>query len=137
MNPRISYTRRSRGSLGASASGLLTRAAAIAAGALILVAGLFVSAVVFSVLLVVGLVAGGWLWWKTRHVRRELRERMEAMQHMQADAASGDPLRDAFRAHFRDGAFDPSHRGGRGNGDVIDGDYIRDPERPSNPSEAR
>jgi UPF0716 family protein affecting phage T7 exclusion len=106
-NPRLRYSgARGRGFLPASAAGLLGRAVAIAAGGLILVAGLFVSAVVFSMMLVVGLAAGGWLWWKTRHVRRELRERMEEMRGMQP----GDHVRGA---------------------DVIDGDYIRNSDRPA------
>ena len=105
-NPRLRYSGdRGRGFLPAGASGLFGRALAIAAGGLVLIAGLFVSAVVFSVMLVVGLAAGGWLWWKTRHVRRDLRERLAEMQRMQAGERAP-------------------------NADVIDGDYIRDPDRP-------
>ncbi len=106
-NPRLRYSDdRGRGFLPAGATGFLGRALAVAAGGLVLLAGLFVSAVVFSVMLVVGLAAGGWLWWKTRHLRRDLRERMQDMQRMQA--------------------------GERGRGaDIIDGDYIRDPNRPA------
>jgi hypothetical protein len=84
---------------------------------MMLVAGLFVSAVVFSVLLVAGVVAGGWFWWKTRDLRRQLGERMAQMQQMQAGRQSrGAP---ADSSH-------PSHPS-----DVIDGDYIRETERPT------
>ena len=31
------------------------------------------SLVLFAVLAVVALIGGGWLWWKTRHLRKELR----------------------------------------------------------------
>lgn len=124
-NPRLRYSGdRGRGFLPAGASGFLARAVAIAAGGLILLAGLFVSAVVFSVMLVVGLAAGGWLWWKTRHLRRDLRARMDEMRRMQAGETFNDPLRGS--------GFDPLRRGERGrDGDVIDGDYIRDPDRPA------
>ncbi len=47
--------------------------------AAVLVAGFMFSLLVFAILLVVAVVAGGWWWWKTRHLRRELRERMEQM----------------------------------------------------------
>lgn len=129
-NPRLRYAGdRGRGFLRAGASGLLGRALAIAAGGVILVAGLFVSAVVFSVMLVVGLVAGGWLWWKTRHLRRDLRHRMDEMRRMHGGEAAGDPLQEAFRGSFRGEPFRGAARG-RDDG-VIDGDYIRDPDRPT------
>jgi len=118
MNPRIDYSSSPRGrSGGLLNAGPFSKALAIVAGGMMLVAGLFVSAVVFSVLLVAGVVAGGWFWWKTRDLRKQLGERMAQMQQMQAgrhatgaSADSSDPS-------------DPS--------DVIDGDYIRETERPT------
>src|SRR5690606_32214697 len=120
---------RGRGFLPAGASGILGRALAIAAGGVILLAGLFVSAVVFSVMLVVALVAGGWLWWKPRPLGRALRDRMAEMRRMQAAEAAGGPLHEAFRDPLRGTAFDGLRRTGRGrDADIIDGDYIRDPD---------
>jgi Flp pilus assembly protein TadB len=42
--------------------------------AAIFIATLMFSALVFAVLLVVGLGAAGWFWWRTRELRRVLRE---------------------------------------------------------------
>ena len=42
-------------------------------GAVLLVLAFAFSLVLFAVLAVVALIGGSWLWWKTRHVRRELR----------------------------------------------------------------
>lgn len=98
------------GSLRAGPAGPLGRALAVIVGGMILVAGLFVSALVFSVLIAVGIVAGGWFWWKTRDLRRQLRERMAQMQRMDAGPPPGDPGRD------------PS-------GQVLDGDFIREADR--------
>ena len=47
-------------------------------GAALLVAGFMLSMVVFAVLAALALVAWGYLWWKTRDLRRELRERPAA-----------------------------------------------------------
>ena len=103
---------RPNGSLRLGPPGPLGRALTIIAGGLVLVAGLFVSAVIFSVLLVVGVVAGGWFWWKTRALRRQLGERMAQMQRMQAGQRPGDAVRD------------PS-------GEVLDGDFIQEGDRRS------
>ncbi len=109
----------------ARAAGPIGRALALVAGGLVLVAALFVSAIVFSVLLVAGAIAGGWFWWKTRGLRREIRERLAQMQQMQAGdgapAASG-PF------GFATGA-DARTRPGEA-GDVIDGDFIRESQPP-------
>ncbi len=43
-------------------------------GAAMLVLAFVFSIVVFAVLAALAVIAGGWLWWKTRHVRRDLRE---------------------------------------------------------------
>jgi hypothetical protein len=61
------------------------------------------SLLVFAVLLVAGLVVGGWWWWKTRHLRRELRERMAQMAQEVQDEQAG--------------------------GRVIEGEVIRDPDQ--------
>ena len=108
---RILLSSPRHGSPGAALrSGPLGRALAVVAGGVILVAGLFVSAVVFSVLLVVGVAAGGWFWWKTRELRRQLRERMAQVQRMQAARAPAGP------------AGEPA-------GEVLDGDFIREAGR--------
>lgn len=91
-----------------SSGGLLGKlVTAIIAGAM-LVAAVFLSVFLFAGMAVLALVAGGWLWWRTRRIRRELRatldaaERRMAEERRQADGGSTGTL-----------------------GDVIDGDFIR------------
>lgn len=43
-------------------------------GAITLVLAFAFSIVIFAILAAGAVVAGGWLWWKTRHLRKELRE---------------------------------------------------------------
>src|SRR5688500_18176425 len=108
------------GSLRARAAGPIGRVLAVVAGSLVLVAALFVSAIVFSVLLVVGAVAGGWFWWKTRGLRREIRERLAQMQQMQSGQGPGVPA-----------GWAPSPRPAearRRTDDIIDGDFVREKE---------
>lgn len=92
--------------------GLLGRALAIAAAGLFLVAGLFISAVVFSVMLVAGLIGGGWLWWKSRHLRRDLRERIAQMQATHAERRP------------------PAGQAPGRSGDVLEGDFIQEADPP-------
>jgi cyanate permease len=61
-----------------TASGVLGKALTLIVGAALLVAGFMLSMVVFAVLAALALVAWGYLWWKTRDLRRELRERPAA-----------------------------------------------------------
>jgi hypothetical protein len=115
MNNRIhiQYSAPGRGRragwLRSRAAGPIGRALALITGAFVLVAALFVSAIVFSVLLVVGVVAGGWFWWKTRALRKDLGERLAQMQRMTAGPSPD--LR----------ARDPA-------AEVIDGDFIHEAE---------
>lgn len=53
--------------------------AIVVAGAAVAVASAFaISLVILAIALAVVLVFGGYLWWKTRDVRKQLRERMQA-----------------------------------------------------------
>lgn len=53
-------------------------------GAVLMLASAFVlSLVVLAIGLAVVLVGGGYLWWQTRGLRRQMRERMEAHQQSQ------------------------------------------------------
>ncbi len=44
---------------------------------LLLIIGLMFSAVLLVALVVVGSLGGAWLWWKTRHLRRQMREQRQ------------------------------------------------------------
>lgn len=81
---------------------LLGKLVAFVVGTLLLIAGFMFSVVALAVIAVVGLGIWGWLWWKTRALRRQM-----------ADAqAAGEPL------WQRSG---PMNNAG---GNVIDGEVI-------------
>jgi len=88
--------------------GLLGRVVGIAAGAVLLIAALMFSVVIFAFALAAGLLAWGYLWWKTREVRRRMREQMEAQRMGQGSQPHGNT----------------PPQGGR----IIEGEVIRDEE---------
>ena len=90
----------------------ISRAKVLAAKALVVAAGVvtlasaFVLSVVFvAVGLVVVLGVGGYLWWKTRELRRQMRERMqEPLQSRYADdVIEGEVIRTSEPAADRGG----------------------------------
>jgi Flp pilus assembly protein TadB len=70
--PQLGYR---RGRPGGRSTGLLTRILTLAGGAVLLVGAIAISIVVFVVVLAAIVVFGLYLWWKTRHIRRQLRAR--------------------------------------------------------------
>jgi hypothetical protein len=95
---------------GAPATGWFGRSVAVVAGVFVVAAALVFSLVLVAVLLTAGVVFGGYLWWKTRAVRRQMREQIAAMQA--AAAAQGGARQDVPGT-----ATD--------QGEVIDGEYTR------------
>lgn len=59
-------------------SSWLTRLGLAVTSALIVVAGLAIASVVFTVLLVLGLAAAGWLWWQYRKLARKISQAARA-----------------------------------------------------------
>jgi O-antigen/teichoic acid export membrane protein len=57
------------------AASLVGKLLAFAAGATLLVVAVSVSLLVFAVALAGGLLAWSYLWWKTRELRKQMRER--------------------------------------------------------------
>jgi hypothetical protein len=83
---------------------MLGKALAVA-GAAVLVAGAFlVSLLLLVVLITVGLVAWGYIWWRTRELRDQMREQFAAMQARgPAPAAEVTIIEGEFtRTHERD-----------------------------------
>lgn len=64
------------------------RAFALVAGAIMLALGIMFSLVLVAGVAVVGLAFGAWFFWKTRHLRRAMRE----AQAMQRPAPEGDVI---------------------------------------------
>jgi Flp pilus assembly protein TadB len=52
---------------------LLTRILAVAAGAVVLIGAVAISFVLFTIALAVLVAFGVYVWWKTRHLRRQLK----------------------------------------------------------------
>ncbi|SMG53185.1 hypothetical protein [Paraburkholderia susongensis] len=61
---------------------LLAKVLAVVVGAGLLVVGFAVSLVMLAVVLGAGIVIGGFVWWKTRDLRKQLREQAMRAQEM-------------------------------------------------------
>ena len=59
----------------ATAPSLPVKVLTFASAAVVLVAAFMFSLLVFATLITVGLLVWGYLWWKTRELRRQMRER--------------------------------------------------------------
>lgn len=60
-------------------------------GAAFLVVAFMFSLIALAVVAVVGVLIGGWLWWKTRAVRKQMREMQEQMQQQAGGRPSPEP----------------------------------------------
>jgi fatty acid desaturase len=60
---------------------LAAKILALVGGAILLVLGFMFSLVLLSVLVVVGLALGAWFFWKTRHLRKAMREAAARRRH--------------------------------------------------------
>jgi hypothetical protein len=103
-------------SAGLQPAGPLGKIFAALIGAALLVLGLMFSVVIIAVAIAFGLVIWGWMWWKTRALRRQMRDQMEA--RMAAGEGASAPYPDGGAA--------------QSSGRVIEGEVIRadDPPRP-------
>lgn len=77
--------------------GLLGRLLTIAAGAVLMVAAFMFSLLVFAVALAGGLLVGGYLWWKTRELRRQMREQPPEGRVIEGEAIRDDGPGDEAR----------------------------------------
>jgi hypothetical protein len=97
--------------------GFFGRVLAVIAGLVLFVLGLMFSVVIIAVALAAGLIIWGWIWWKTRALRQQMREQMEA------GMAAGD---DTAAPYADDEGPAPSGR-------VIEGEVIRADDPPQSP----
>ncbi len=89
---------------------LLSKAVALIVTALLIFFGLMFGAILLTVIAVVGVIAFGYLWWKTRALRKHLRQQNQRMRSAENEADA-----------FKDGAF-----GGEVfKGEIIEGEVIR------------
>jgi hypothetical protein len=116
-------------------SGPIAKFLAFTLGVAALAAGLFLSVFVFAGLLLVGVVAGGWIWWRTRGLRRQLKDTLKSAEERLAAAraeaerrrAEGGAGTGAGTAGPRAQTMTGSRRGeAASEATIIDGDYIRE-----------
>ena len=69
--------------------GLIGKILAFIVAAAMLVLGFMFSLVALAVVAVGGLMVWGWLWWKTRAIRQQIREQSAAQGPMTADFSDG------------------------------------------------
>ena len=101
MTPRTDdHARPPGGPAPGGAPGFLRKVAVAVAGATLLVLGVAFSVVFFAVAVVVGATAWGYVAWKTRAVRREMRARMEEAA---SDPMRGEAPRDTARGRVIEG----------------------------------
>jgi len=62
----------------ARAKSLGVKALVVVAGAVVLASAFAVSLVVLAVALAIVLTCGGYVWWKTRDLRKQMRDRLQA-----------------------------------------------------------
>ncbi len=93
----------------AGATGVLSRIVGVVIGAVALVFALLFSVALFVALAVVGLGAFGYLWWKTRAVRRAMREQQQSQGGRIIESTEIYEVRDDVRLEDRSNS-------GRGRG---------------------
>lgn len=115
-------------------SGLLQKVAAGVAAVAMAVALLVFSSVILAVLAVIVVVGGIYMWWKTRHVRRAMREMQENVARARAAYDNGGD--NAFRADPfgqaspRQGSYAQEERY---EGVIIEGEAVHVEESPRQP----
>jgi len=75
--------------------GLLARIGAAAIGAVVLAGAFMVSVVMLALVAAVGLAGGLYLWWRTRELRKQLRERMRNQPPPEGRIIEGEVIRDS------------------------------------------
>ncbi len=99
----------------ANPPGLLQKALAIIITAALAVLGFMFSAVLLAIILVALVIGGAYMWWKTREVRRQMRQMQEQMRDFQTRSASAQS--EAFESEaFHGEVFE---------GEIIEGEAVR------------
>lgn len=95
---------------GREPQGFFGKLVAVVAGAVLLVLGLMFSLVIIAVAVAFGLAIWGWIWWKTRALRQQMREQMDAQMQRPFDeppATGGRVIEGEVIRESRNDARDP------------------------------
>jgi hypothetical protein len=95
--PRIGY----QGSAVSRAKNLALKALLVLGGALMLASAFVLSLVFVAVGLAVVLIAGGYLWWKTRELRKQIRARMQGQPQPGSEIIEGEVIKAEVITHER------------------------------------
>jgi len=107
MNEEHPQFRRIHASFGGQPAGPFAKIVTFVLGAALMVFGFMFSLVALAIIAVLVVLVGAWFWWKTRAVRREIREQMSQPQNQQSPFAREQPP---------------------GAGRIIEGEVIREAE---------
>jgi Flp pilus assembly protein TadB len=77
-----------------NAPSLPVKVLTFASAAVLLVVAFMFSLLVFAILVTVGLLVWGYLWWKTRELRRQMRERPPGGRVIEGEAVRDDESHD-------------------------------------------
>jgi hypothetical protein len=88
-NARIGY----RGSAVSRAQNLVMKSLLVLGGALMLASAFVLSLVFLAIGLAVVLIGGGYLWWKTRELRGQLRARMQGQTPPAGEVIEGEVIK--------------------------------------------
>jgi hypothetical protein len=86
--PQIGY----RGSAISRAKDVALKVAIVVGGALMLASAFVLSLFFVAIALAVVLIGGGYLWWKTRELRRQLRARMHSQPQPGGEIIEGEAV---------------------------------------------
>lgn len=70
--------------------GIVAKAVTVIGGAILLMSALALSILFFAVVLVIGVLIGGYLWWKTREIRRQIRTQFPSDQPSPGEIIEGE-----------------------------------------------
>lgn len=122
MNSQRHYQQFGQNALGQPPQGPLAKLIAFVLSAAFLVLAFMFSLVALAVVAVVGLALGGWLWWRTRQLRREINQAMAGQRQDDASTSMNGPAYEPSTAQHRQ----PT---------VIEGEAVRMADEPTvNPS---
>ena len=91
----------------ARAPSLLRKVAGVLGGAILLLMGIMFSVVLLAVIVGIGLTAWGYLWWKSRGLRKTLRQRAPSGQVIDGEAVVVDESRAGQRPVLPDDSTHP------------------------------
>jgi ABC-type bacteriocin/lantibiotic exporter with double-glycine peptidase domain len=98
----------SRGNVAARAQGVIVKIVAVVGAAVVLMSAIAVSLVLFAVAIAFLVGFGGYLWWKTRHVRKQMRAHFE--REHEHEREQGDVIEGVVAREVRVRQIDDSRR---------------------------